>query len=107
MSIEICRMSRRLAVRALPAILAVCAGVLPRSVSANDFGFPVWADFKILNGDGSKVVGYSHYSLKPNGTNSYLLYEEDHFLDGQHDIEQDSTRGAGAGPARGRNHFRA
>jgi hypothetical protein len=34
-------------------------------------------------------VGYSHYSLKPNGGNSYLLYEEDHFLDGRHDIEHD------------------
>src|ERR1700730_8949157 len=97
MSIEIRRTSRRLAVRALPAILALCPSALPRSVNASDFGFPASADFKILNGDGSMVVGYSHYSLKPNGTNSYLLYEEDHFLDGQHDIEHDQLQARGPG----------
>jgi hypothetical protein len=97
MSIEIRRTSRRLAVRAISAILALCAGILPRSVNASDFGFPASADFKILNGDGSRVVGYSHYSLKPNGTNSYLLYEEDHFLDGQHDIEHDQLQARGPG----------
>ncbi len=83
MSIEIRKTSRRLAVRAIPAMLALCVGVFPRSVDANDFGFPSSADFKMLNGDGSRLVGYSHYSLEPNGGNSYLLYEEDHFLDGR------------------------
>jgi len=97
MSTEILRTSRRLAVRAIPAILALCVGVLSRSVEANDFGFPSSADFKMLNGDGSKLVGYSHYSLKPNGGNSYLLYEEDHFLDGRHDIEHDQIEALGPG----------
>lgn len=95
MSIEICRTWRKLAVRTIPAILALCAGVLPRSVEASDFSFPSAADFKIFNGDGSRVVGDSHYSLKPNGGNSYLLYEEDHFLDGQHDIEHDQLEARG------------
>jgi hypothetical protein len=97
MSTEIRRTSRRLAVRAIPAILALCAVVFPRSVEANDFGFPSSADFKMLNGDGSKLMGYSHYSLKPNGDNSYMLYEEDHFLDGRHDIEHDQLEAQGPG----------
>src|SRR6266851_6661349 len=95
MNIEIRRASRRLAVRAIPTILALCTGVLPRSVYANDFGFPSSADFKKLKEDGSKVVGYSHYSLEPNGSNSYLLYEEDHFFEGQHDIEHDQLEARG------------
>ena len=49
----------------------------------------------MLNGDGSRLVGYSHYTLKPNGGNSYLLYEEDHFLDGQHDLEHDQLEARG------------
>ena len=68
-----------------------------RSLKASDFGFPSSADFKVLNGDGSSLVGYSHYNLTRNGGNSYLLYEEDHFLDGQHDIEHDQIEARGPG----------
>jgi hypothetical protein len=51
MSIEIRKMSWRLALWAIPAIVALCVGVLPRSGGANDFDFPSSADFKMLNGE--------------------------------------------------------
>lgn len=91
------RKSRGLFVRAIPALLALCIGLLPRLVRANGLDLPPSADFTILNGDGSKVVGYSHYGLSSEGDGSDLLSEEDRFLDGQYDIEHDKLRASGPG----------
>lgn len=47
------------------------------------------SDFEIMNADGTQVIGHGHYEVTPDGKGNATALGEDHFNDGQYDLERD------------------
>ncbi len=74
---------------ALAATLVVIIGLSGRAVAA-DWGDFSPTSFKIYSEDGSQVVGNSHYFVERLGPGELRLHGENHYLNGQHDVELDT-----------------
>jgi hypothetical protein len=70
---------------ALPAII----GVASRALCAEWADFPP-TSFKIYSEDGNQIVGRSHYSVERLDKDRLRLRGENHYLNGQSDIELDT-----------------
>jgi hypothetical protein len=86
--------------RSLIAGLLLCYCLLAPKLYAAEQDFPIDAEFNILSADGARVIGHTHYSVKPEGSGRELIYGESHYLAGDYDIERNQveTRGPGELP---------
>jgi len=77
-------------------IVALCAAVvlLSRSRIASALDFPP-SDFDILSADHHQLIGHGHYRLDQSAE-AMTLYGENHYLDGEYDVEEDKLAPAGA-----------
>ncbi|HJU12083.1 MAG TPA: hypothetical protein VJ728_14460 [Candidatus Binataceae bacterium] len=48
--------------------------------------------FKVLNANGTKLVGHSHYELTPAGDDLLIGHGDAHFQDGEYDVEYDTLK---------------
>jgi hypothetical protein len=59
------------------------------------------SDFKILNADGTRVIGHGHYEVTPDGNGFATAFGEDRFDNGEYDVEHDKLEtGEGDKPPR-------
>ncbi len=79
----------RLCSWALAAALCSMIGFAGRAPAADWADFPP-TSFKIYSEDGSQVVGQSHYFVERLGLGQLRLHGENHYLNGQHDLELDT-----------------
>jgi len=82
---------------ALAALLALWCCLLASTLHAAEQDFPVDAEFNILSADGARVIGHTHYSVKPDGPSLELIYGESHYLSGDYDIERNHVERRGPG----------
>src|SRR5689334_11663450 len=75
--------------RRVPAILPMSAFSLSAAIAyTGTFDFPA-SDFEIMNAEGTQVIGHGYYEIS-RGSNGYATaFGEDHFNDGEFDIECD------------------
>ena len=89
-------MSVRWQARAFVLLLAVLgAGAL--RARAESLDFPASSDFDILDGQGASVVGHGRYDFTSTGPTSYRLHGENHFRNGDYDIEEDRIESGASG----------
>jgi hypothetical protein len=81
--------------RSLIAGLLACCWLLATKGYGAEQDFPVDADFNILSADGARVIGHTHYSVKPEGTGRELIHGESHYLSGEYDIERNQVQTRG------------
>jgi hypothetical protein len=76
-------------VRLFLAISSIFAFSLSAAIAyAGTFDFPA-SDFKIMDADGTQVIGHGYYEVS-RGSNGYATaFGEDHFNKGEYDIERD------------------
>jgi hypothetical protein len=55
---------------------------------ADPFDFPP-SDFKIMDADGTQVIGHGHYEITPDGDGYASALGEDRFNNGEYDMERD------------------
>jgi hypothetical protein len=79
----------RLCSWAVAAALSAMIGFAGRSAAADWADFPP-TSFKIYSEDGSQMVGHSRYFVERLGSGQLRLHGENHYLNGQHDIELDT-----------------
>lgn len=80
---------RRASVRHCLAAAALVALCLSAAIAyAGPFDFPP-SDFNIMDADGTQVIGHGHYEVRPDGNGYETALGEDHFNDGEYDIERD------------------
>jgi hypothetical protein len=88
------RFRQRLVAAAILLAIAPAQRVFARSIN-----FPP-SDFKILNQDGTRVIGHGHYEITPDKGKLANAVGEDRFARGEYDIERDllELRDAGQAP---------
>ncbi len=74
---------------ALVAAFSAIIGLSPGVLCADWADFPPTA-FKIYSEDGSQLVGDSHYQVERLGPDRLQLHGENHYRNGQYDIESDT-----------------
>jgi hypothetical protein len=72
----------------IATIAAVALWVQRGLANAGAFDFPP-SDFKILNAADTRVTGNGHYEVKSDNKGYAIALGEDHFNDGEYDIERD------------------
>jgi hypothetical protein len=88
----------RFARRLLAGLMAFCCCLaVTFTLHAAEEDFPADAEFNILSPDGSRVIGHTHYSAKPDGPSMELIYGESHYLTGEYDIEHNKVEKRGSG----------
>lgn len=73
----------------LLATFVVIIGLSGRAVAADWANFPP-TNFKIYSEDGSQVIGNSHFVVERLPGGELRLHGENHYLNGQHDVELDT-----------------
>lgn len=79
----------RLCSSALAVTLAVIIGLSGGAFAANWADFPP-TSFKIYSADGSQMIGKSHFFVEREGSGVLKLHGENHYLNGQYDLELDT-----------------
>jgi hypothetical protein len=79
----------RLCPWALAAMLAAIIGLSGRAGAADWGDFPP-TSFNIYSPDGSQVIGKSHFFVERVGSGVLKLHGENHYLNGQYDVELDT-----------------
>jgi hypothetical protein len=96
--------ARRLCSWALIAMLCSMIGLAGRASAADWADFPP-TSFKIYSEDGSEVVGQSHYFVERLGSGQLRLHGDNHYLNGQRDIELDTMELKPGEPVPRLKHF--
>jgi hypothetical protein len=71
----------------IAAAFLIMVGVAASAASIVPLGD---VNFKVLNADGTEVIGYSYYELSRGGDNLLIGRGEAHFKDGERDAEYDT-----------------
>jgi hypothetical protein len=70
-------------------LIGLAAALLtPSRLFAGQLDFPPTADFKILNADGTKVIGHTHFALSSDEPGFQLIYIESHYNNGEYEVER-------------------
>ena len=90
--------AQRLDWRLIAAALALMIAPT-RPALARDLGIPP-SHFKILNEEGTQIIGHGHYEIISNGDDRAAAFGENRFNNGEYDIERDrfALSGPGAEP---------
>ena len=92
-------------------MVALCGGALilaliggPRANAAEALNFPP-SDFDILSADSGQLIGHGHYTVDQTAS-TLTMHGENHYLNGEYDIEEDKLTIADDRPLPMLNRFR-